>query len=119
MNAVANANFFNDYAAVLETRVLMNVKADSYTAIFHVTQVGETAADADKFMNERIDGLKASIKDLRHSQVSDDSRMKQSKKQFRVELERARVELKALKAEIDATVPPAPGHQKTDLNDEE
>lgn len=60
----ANANFFNDYATILETRVLMNVKADSYTAIFHLTQVGETAADADKFMNERIDGLKAALKTL-------------------------------------------------------
>ncbi len=61
VNGVANANFFNDYTAILETKVLMNVKADSYTAIFHVTQVGETAADADKFMNERIDGLKAAL----------------------------------------------------------
>jgi uncharacterized protein YggE len=60
----ANANFFNDFATILETRVLMNVKADSYTAIFHLTQVGETAADADKFMNERIDGLKAALKSL-------------------------------------------------------
>lgn len=60
----ANANFLNDYVTILETRVLMNVKADSYTAIFHLTQVGETAADADKFMNERIEGLKVTLKSL-------------------------------------------------------
>ena len=60
----ANANFINDFSTILETRVLINVKADSYTAIFHLTQVGETAADADKFMNERIDGLKTALKSL-------------------------------------------------------
>jgi uncharacterized protein YggE len=60
----ANAVLYNDYTVLLNTRVLMNVRADSYTAIFHLTQVGETAADADKFINERIDGLKAALKGL-------------------------------------------------------
>ncbi|MFK7947438.1 MAG: SIMPL domain-containing protein [Saprospiraceae bacterium] len=57
----ANATFFNDYTTILRSRVLMNVEADSYTAVFHLTQVGETAADADKFMNERLNGLKTAL----------------------------------------------------------
>ena len=57
----AVASFFNDYTTILRSRVLMNVQADSYTAVFHLTQVGETAADADKFMNERINGLKSAL----------------------------------------------------------
>lgn len=57
----ATAQFFNDYTTIIGAKVLMNVSADSYTAIFHVTQVGETAAEADKLMNERIDGLKTAL----------------------------------------------------------
>jgi uncharacterized protein YggE len=60
----ASATFFNDYISIIKTRVLMNKKADSYTAIFHLTQVAKTTADADKFMNERIDGMKAKLKSL-------------------------------------------------------
>lgn len=60
----ATAAFFNDYITVIQTRVLLNKKADSYTAIFHLTQVAETAADANKFMNERIEGMKAQLNTL-------------------------------------------------------
>lgn len=60
----ATAHFHNDYMTVIKSKVLLNKKADSYTAIFHLTQVAETAADADKFMNERIEGMKAQLKTL-------------------------------------------------------
>ena len=60
----ANAVFYNDYTTILRSRVLMNVEADSYTAVFHLTQVGETAETVDKLMNERIDGLKTSLTTL-------------------------------------------------------
>lgn len=42
----------------------MNVEADSYTAVFHLTQVAETAETVDKLMNERINGLKAALTTL-------------------------------------------------------
>lgn len=57
----AQAVFFNDYTTILRSRVLMNVEADSYTAVFHLTQVAESAEAADKFMNERINGLKTTL----------------------------------------------------------
>lgn len=60
----ATATFFNDYVTIIQTKILLNKKADSYTAIFHLTQVAETAADADKFMNERIDGMKAQLQTI-------------------------------------------------------
>lgn len=60
----ANAVFFSDYTTILRSRVLMNVEADSYTAVFHLTQVAETAEAVDRLMNERIDGLKAALTTL-------------------------------------------------------
>ena len=39
---------------VLEVNAMMNVTADSYLAIFHLTQVGQTAVEVDSLMNERI-----------------------------------------------------------------
>ena len=36
---VANAACFNDYITIIQTKLLLNKKADSYTAIFHLTQV--------------------------------------------------------------------------------
>lgn len=63
-NQSAAAIFFNDYITILRSRVLMNVEADSYTAVFHLTQVGETAEMVDKLINERIDGLKSALTTL-------------------------------------------------------
>ncbi|MCW5898036.1 MAG: SIMPL domain-containing protein [Flavobacteriales bacterium] len=42
---------------VLEVNAMMNVRADSYLAIFHVTQLGQTAEEADSLMNARIGGV--------------------------------------------------------------
>jgi uncharacterized protein YggE len=39
---------------VLEGNAMMNVKADSYLAIFHITQLGQDAEEADSLMNARI-----------------------------------------------------------------
>jgi uncharacterized protein YggE len=39
---------------VLEVNAMMNVQADSYLAIFHLSQVGQTAAEVDSLMNQRI-----------------------------------------------------------------
>ncbi|NNE55813.1 MAG: SIMPL domain-containing protein, partial [Flavobacteriales bacterium] len=40
---------------------MFNVKADSYLAIFHITQVGPTARMADSLMNERISALRKDV----------------------------------------------------------
>lgn len=47
---------------VLEVNAMMNARADSYLAIFHVSQVGQTAEEADSLINERIDGMQARLK---------------------------------------------------------
>lgn len=77
-------------------------QAESFHSAVSLSKLATIAHDLEKDIavtNARIDGLKASIKDLRHSQVLDgDSQRKKSKKQFRIELERATVELRALKA---------------------
>ncbi len=41
----------------LEVNAMMNVKADSYLAIFHVMQLGQSAEEADSLLTERIDAL--------------------------------------------------------------
>ena len=41
----------------LEVNAMMNVKADSYLAIFHLMQLGQTAEEADSLMTGRIDRL--------------------------------------------------------------
>ena len=47
---------------IIECKALMNVKADSYLAIFNLTQVGQTAKEADELITKRmtpfIEGLK-------------------------------------------------------------
>jgi uncharacterized protein YggE len=48
---------------VLEVNAMMNMKADSYLAIFHVTQLGQSAEEADSLMNERIDGVLSRVKE--------------------------------------------------------
>ena len=42
---------------LLEVNAMMNVRADSYLAIFHLNQIGQTAEETDSLMNMRIDGL--------------------------------------------------------------
>jgi hypothetical protein len=42
---------------VLEVNAMMNARADSYMAIFHLSQVGQSAEEADSLMTTRIDGL--------------------------------------------------------------
>lgn len=45
---------------VLEVNAMMNMRADSYLAIFHITQLGQTAGEADSLMGERIKGFSGS-----------------------------------------------------------
>ena len=47
---------------VLEVNAMMNMRADSYLAIFHITQLGQSAEEADSLMNKRISGFTARVK---------------------------------------------------------
>lgn len=42
---------------LLEVNAMMNARADSYLAIFHITQLGQSAEEADSLMNDRVAGL--------------------------------------------------------------
>ncbi len=47
---------------VLEVNAMMNMRADSYLAIFHITQLGQSAEEADSLMNGRVNGMIARLK---------------------------------------------------------
>lgn len=47
---------------VLQIKSLMNVKADSYLAIFHLVQVGATSGEADALLSARINNFLKEIK---------------------------------------------------------
>ena len=46
---------------VLEVNAMMNMRADSYLAIFNITQLGQTAEEADSLMNGRVNGMIARL----------------------------------------------------------
>ncbi|MFN8350563.1 MAG: hypothetical protein U0U25_03770 [Flavobacteriales bacterium] len=46
---------------VLEVNAMMNVRADSYLAIFHVTQLGQTAEEADSLLDARMRRMSARL----------------------------------------------------------
>ncbi|MBK9148738.1 MAG: SIMPL domain-containing protein [Flavobacteriales bacterium] len=47
---------------VLEVNAMMNAAADSYLAIFHITQLGQSAQEADSLINARIAAFTARVK---------------------------------------------------------
>ena len=72
-----NANFNAQYRALpraavilegnrveISVNALLNQKADSYTAIFNVVQLGKTADETNSLLNARLDALLASLKSL-------------------------------------------------------
>lgn len=48
----------------LEVNAMMNVKASSYTAVFNVTQVGETSESTNSLLNSRIEKIVNGAKEL-------------------------------------------------------
>jgi uncharacterized protein YggE len=58
------ATFLNDSVMVLEVRALINVKADSYVAMFGVSQTAETIDACNRLINNRINGFLDSLKKL-------------------------------------------------------
>jgi len=60
----AQASALSNNIVDFDIRVLYNAPADSYLAIFHLTQVGSRAGETDTLMNERINGLKSELQKL-------------------------------------------------------
>jgi len=46
---------------VIDVKALQNVKASSYTAVFNVSQIGETAEITNKLMSDRISNIKKEL----------------------------------------------------------
>ncbi len=61
---VPQAYISNDHTVYLDAKILMNVEADKYVAIFNLIQLGETAQQADELMHKRINGFTADLADL-------------------------------------------------------
>lgn len=49
---------------LLEVNAMMNMEADSYLAIFHLTQLGQSAEEADSLMNARTAGVMRRVKEF-------------------------------------------------------
>ncbi len=67
---IANALLQQDNVILLDIKGLMNKTADSYLAIFNMTQVGATAIETNAMMNTRIDALSAAL--VKHGVPTDD-----------------------------------------------
>lgn len=63
-NEIKDFQINNNNEVEIDVKVLMNVKADKYLAMFNLTQVGESAEEADKIWNERFTGLKTALSAL-------------------------------------------------------
>lgn len=61
---IAEARFGNPNEIIWDFRALSNVQAKSYLAIFNLTQLGGTAAEANQILKERFDAFAATAKDL-------------------------------------------------------
>ena len=58
------AYFTNPNEIVMEVNAMYNATANSYLAIFHLAQVGNTAREADSLMNGRITAFRKAMKNL-------------------------------------------------------
>ncbi|MFZ6051778.1 SIMPL domain-containing protein [Halocola ammonii] len=65
-----NQAYVNPHQAVnpnmvsFKINALYNVQAESYLAIFHLTQLGNSAREADSLMSEKLDAFQADVMDL-------------------------------------------------------
>lgn len=55
---------FSGNELTIQCQALMNVKADSYLAIFNLTQVGQTAKEADDLIAKRLNAFTEALKGL-------------------------------------------------------
>jgi len=54
-------NLYTSNNITIDLKALCNVKANSYTAIFNLAQIGTTAEETHSLMKERIDHMKTSL----------------------------------------------------------
>jgi len=47
---------------IIEVNGMINLKADAYVAIFHITQVGKTTKEVNELLNEKIEKVKTGVK---------------------------------------------------------
>lgn len=59
-NAAA-ANLMNDNTIIVSLNGLLNARADTYVASFHILQIGHTASMTDSLMNVRIKKFKSTL----------------------------------------------------------
>lgn len=72
-SAYGNAQVFNPYVQQqkkplqtnniirVDVKALKNVKATNYTAVFNLSQIGATAEEANKLINDRINNVRATL----------------------------------------------------------
>lgn len=54
-------NLMPNPVITIDVKALNNIVADSYTAVFNLVQIGETAEATNKLMNERVNSVKNSL----------------------------------------------------------
>ncbi len=50
-----------DPVITIDTKVLNNIVADSYTALFNIVQIGKTSQETNTLMNERVAKVKKEL----------------------------------------------------------
>ena len=55
------AKLLGDRDLEITVNALLNEKASAYLAVFNITQLGKTAEEADRLLNERLNGFKADV----------------------------------------------------------
>ena len=62
LNKTFDIPMSNSTDILIEVNGLSNIAADSYVAIFHVTQVGKTTVEVNSLLNDKIQKIKDAIK---------------------------------------------------------
>ncbi len=63
-NTITPTAFVSDTAMVLTAKILMNVKADSYVAMFGLSQLAGSLDSCNQLMNKRTDGFIQTLQNL-------------------------------------------------------
>lgn len=61
LSAFRQQNLVTNPIITLDVKALNNIVADSYTAVFNLVQIGETAEYTNKLMNDRINSVKNAL----------------------------------------------------------
>lgn len=61
MNTFRQQNLVPNPTITIDVKALNNIVADAYTAVFNLVQIGETAEDTNRLMNERVNNVKSAL----------------------------------------------------------